>query len=175
MPFVTFFLVALFIIVVLGAAPSDTVRQTPSGIKLDDGFPTKIAFARDPDVSIWEITVKTVGYDGGEAIDTTNMHNQRYRTMAARALITLTESSIKFAYDPKFKGQIQNLLNQEGSITEHFPDGSKLSYYGYLRTVEFDDNAEGARPEGTATITPTNWDPVNRVEADPVLTEVVGT
>ena len=163
------------VLIIIGAAPVDTVRQTPSGIKLDDGFPTKIAFNRLPNVAIWEITVKPTGIDGGEAIETTNMHNLKWRTMAARKLVTLTESTIKFAYDPKIKQQIQSLINKEGSITEWFPDGSKLSYFGYLRTVDFDDNAEGTRPEGTATITPTNWDPVNRVEADPVLTEVAGT
>jgi len=157
-------------------APASTTRSTPSGKYLDDGYSTKIAFARDADVEFWEKTVKPPGYDGGDAIDTTTMHNVTYRTFAARALKTLTESSLNVAYDPAvYTSILNNLINQEGSITVHFPDGSKLDFYGYLRTFEPADNAEGEFPEATINITPTNWDPVNDVEAAPVLTSVSGT
>lgn len=157
------------------AAPTTTARQTPVGIKLDDGYSTKIAFARRPAVSFWEKTVQPPGMDGGDAIDTTTMHNTLWRTMSARALITLTESSTTVAYDPRVYTDILTLLNQEGSVTCHFPDGSKLDFYGYLKTFEPSDNTEGEQPEATVTIVPTNYDPVNRVEAAPVLTEVTGT
>jgi len=158
------------------AAPASTVRVTPVGIKLDDGFSTKIAFARDSNVSFWEKSVSPPGLDGGEAIETTTMHNLIYRTMASRALVTLTESSLTVAYDPNVYNDIlTNLINQEGSITVHFPDSSKLDFYGYLRTFEPSELSEGEQPEATVTITPTNFDPVNRVEAAPVLTSVAGT
>lgn len=158
------------------AAPADTTRGTPTGLRLDDGYSTKLAFARDPTICFWEKTVKPPGVDGGDAIDTTTMHNTTYRTMAARALITLTESSLTVAYDPNvYNTIITNLLNQEGAITVHFPDGSKLSFFGYLRTFEPNDCAEGEQPTATINITPTNYDPVNGVEAAPVLTSVAGT
>lgn len=157
------------------AAPASTVRATPAGIKLDDGFSTKIAFALDANVEFWEKTVKPPGLDGGDAIDTTNMHNVTYRTMAARALKTLTESTLTVFWDPQCYVSVLALVNAEGSITAHFPDGSKLDFYGFLRTFEPNEHTEGEPPEATISITPTNWDPANRVEAAPVLTSVAGT
>lgn len=154
----------------------DTTRQTPAGIKLDDGFSTKIAFERDPDVSFWEKTVQPPGYDGGDEIDTTTMHNVTYRTMSARRLKTLTEATVTVAYDPAVYTQIlNNLLNQEGSVTVHFSDGSKLSFFGYLKTFEPQECTEGEQPEAEITIVPTNADPVTGAETAPTVTSVAGT
>jgi hypothetical protein len=152
-----------------------TPRVTPGGIKLDDGYSTKITFAADTDVSLWEKTVKPPGIDGGDAIDTTTMHNTTYRTMASRALKTLTESSVKCAYDPDLYNQILALVNNETAITVTFPDGSTLAFWGYLRTFEPDDLTEGSQPEATVNISPTNVNPTTRAEEGPVLTSVAGT
>lgn len=157
------------------AAPAVTTRQTPSGIPLGDGFRSLKAFARDPDVSFWEKSNKPPGVDGGDAIDTTTMHNVTFRTMASRALYTLTESTCKAAFDPNLVNNIIQLINAEGAITDTFSDGSSISYFGFLKSVEFDDMVEGTQPEATITVVPTNWDPVNKVEAGPVLTSVSGT
>lgn len=157
------------------AAPGDTVRQTPAGIYLKNGYSTKVAFARAPSISLWERTAKPPGVEGGDGIDTTTMFNTTYRTMAARTLITLGESSFKAAYDPNVYNTILTLVNQEGAITHHFPDGSTLSYFGFLKGFEPDEMQEGTMPEATVSIVPTNYDPVAHVEADPVLTSVAGT
>ncbi len=158
------------------AAPATTARTDPAGIRLDDGFSSVIAFERDVDVSFWEKTTQPPGYDGGDAIETTTMHNTLWRTMSSRVLITLTEASCLVAYDPDvYNNILNNLINAEGSITIHFPDGSTLDFFGYLRTFEASDLEEGAQPEATVTIQPTNYDSVNSVEAAPVLTSVAGT
>lgn len=158
------------------AAPTTTARATPAGIKMDDGFSTVIAFSRDVDVSFWEKTVTPPGIDGGDAIETTTMHNDIWRTMAPRRLKTLTDASITVAYDPAVFTQIlDNLINQEGSITIHFPDGSTLDFYGYLKTFEPGENTEGEQPEATITIVPTNQDPTTGSEEPPILTSVAGT
>lgn len=160
---------------ILGLAPSTTVRQTPAGIMLNDGFSTKIAFQSDPDVSFWEKTVQPPGIDGGDAIEITTMHNTTWRTMVPRALKTLTEITGTAAYDPNVVNNVNSLINVNNDITVHFPDGSTLDFYGYLKSVEFGENTEGEQPELTYTIVPTNYDNVNRVEAGPVLTSVAGT
>jgi hypothetical protein len=157
------------------AAPATTARSTPLGIPLGDGYSTKIAFALDPDISFWEKTVAPGGWDGGDAIEATTMHNATYRTFRSRSLVTLNESSTTVAYDPDVYDEILAIINVEGSITVHFPDGSTLDFFGYLRTFEPSDNEEGTQPEATITIQPTNWDPANNVEQGPVLTEVSGT
>lgn len=141
-----------------------TARSTPVGVRLDDGFSTKIAFEANPDVSIWEKTVKPPGMDGGEAVPTSTMFNTSYRTFAPRTLKTLTPVSMTVAYDPRCYDQLLALINVKTSITVHFPDGSTLGFYGFLQNFEPNECAEGAQPEATCTITPTNTHPTTGAE-----------
>ncbi len=157
------------------AAPATTARVIPPGIKLLDGFSTVIAFAVDANINLWEIGVTPPGIDGGDAIEVTNMHNITWRTFEPRSLYTLSESSFTSFYDPEVYVSILLLVNVRGSVTTHFPDGSTLDYYGYLRVFEPQEIVEGDTPQANVTIQPTNWDPVNNVEAAPVMTEVAGT
>lgn len=157
------------------AAPTPTTRSTPVGIKLDDGFSSKITFAADPDISFWEKTLQPPGVDGGDAVETTTMHNVTYRTMGPRQLKTLTNSSSVVAYDPAVLTQIIALINVRTTITVTFPDGSTWAYYGFLKSFEPSDLQEGEQPEATVEIVPTNFDPTNKVEAGPALASVAGT
>jgi hypothetical protein len=158
------------------AAPATTARLTPAGIYLDDGYQTLIATAADTNVSFWEKTVQPPGLDGGDAIDTTNMHNTVWRTMRARALKTLTEFTVLAGWDPDvYNNIIDNLLNVESDYTVNFPDGSTLDFFAYMRVFAPAELAEGVQPEATITFQPTNYDPTNDVEASPVLTSVAGT
>ncbi len=157
---------------IIMAAPATTVRQTPAGIALKEGMHTKYAFASDPDISFWEKTTKPPTIDGGEAIDQTTQHNVTAKVQRSRVLLNYTPITFKATYDPAVITQIRALCNVEGAITESFPDGSTLDYFGFLQKAEFDELAEGVLPECTITIVPTNWDPVNNVESLPVLTSV---
>lgn len=157
------------------AAPTPTTRATPAGIMLDDGHSTKITIAADTDISFWERTVQPPGIDGGDAIDQTTMHSVTWRIMRARALKTLTECQATVGYDPNVYNNLLPIINLETTITITFPDLSTLAFYGFLKSFEPTDNTEGEVPEATITITPTNFDPTNKVEAGPVLTSVAGT
>jgi len=157
-------------------APTASTRLTPTGIKLPDGYQSLITFSRDRDVSFWEKTVKPPGLDGGDAIDTTTMHNVLYRTFTSRSLQTMTDAATTVAYDPAVFSQIlTNLVNQPGVVTVAYPDGSTLAFYGYLRSFEPNELSEGAQPEASVTITCTNQDPVTGAEEAAVLTSVAGT
>lgn len=155
-------------------APSATTRQSPAGIKLDDGFSSKITFACDPDISFWEKSVTPPGIEGGDPVDTTTMHNSTWRTMAPRALRTMEAASASAAYDPAVYDQIVAIVNVETVITITFPDGSTLAFWGYLKTFTPGELVEGTQPECTLSIQPTNQD-VQGVEQAPVLVEVPGT
>lgn len=157
------------------AAPAAGSRLTPVGIKLDDGFSTKIAFAADSDISFWEKTVQPPGMDGGAAVETTTMFNAVWRTMHPRSLRTMTESSLKAAYDPDLYNQIVSIINKKTTVTVHFPDGSTLAFYGYLAKFAPDALEEGKQAEATITIQPTNQDPTTGAEEAPVLVSVAGT
>lgn len=157
------------------AAPTATTRPAPGGRILRDGFSTKISFSRDTDVSLWEKTVTPPGLDGEDAIDISTMHNTDWRTFHPRSLMTMTEMSCTVGYDPACYTQLIELINAPGSITVIFPDGTTLAFYGYLRTFEPSENTEGEMPEADITIQCTNFDPINSVEAAPVITSVAGT
>jgi hypothetical protein len=157
------------------ANPTITARSAPSGKKLRDGFRSLVAFARDPDVSLWERSVKAPGVSGGDPIDQTTMHNDDVMTKAPQSLIEWTNGSMVCGYDPAVLGQILQLVNKEGSITVHWPDGSTLAFYGYLGTFDVQEKSKGAMPLANCEIVVTNWDPVNDVEVKPLLTSVAGT
>lgn len=133
-----------------------TARSTPSGDLLEDGYQSLIAFAADADISLWEKSVQPPGIEGGDEIDITTMHNVTWRTRAARSLKTLTNSSITVAYDPAVYTQILALINVNGWITVHFPDGSTLDFVGYLKNFTPNELSEGAQPEASCEIVPTN-------------------
>lgn len=155
--------------------PAPGARSTPAGLKLEDGFSTKITVALDPAISFWEKSVKPPGFDGGDAIETTTMHNIKLRTMAPRQLKTLTQMTTTAAYDPNVLNQVYSIINRKTTITVRFPDGSTLAFFGYIKSFEPNDMSEGNFPEATVTIVPTNVDPTTGAEADPVLTSVAGT
>jgi len=156
------------------AAPTPTVRQTPGGIKLDDGFSTKYTFAADPDLEIWEKSVTPPGYDGGDAIDTSTMWNTKLRTFNPRKLMTMTEGSFEGAYDPTCYTSILALINVETTVTVTFPDGSTVAFFGYLKTFKPNACEDGTQPTAACTIQPTNQDS-SGAEQDPVVTSVAGT
>lgn len=156
-------------------APSVTARTTPTGIKLDDGYQTLVAFAADPDICFWEKSVTPPGMDGGDPVDTTTMLNETYRTRSPRALVTMTECQLTAAYDPNLYTTILLLLNVETSITVHFPDGSTVAFYGFLQKFSPKAHTEGAQPEADITIVPTNQDPTTGAETPPAIANVAGT
>jgi len=133
-----------------------TSRGTPVGTKLGDGYQCLIAFAQDADVSLWEKAVTPPGIDGGDAVETSTMHNTTYRTKAARQLKELTDASFTAAYDPAVYDQIVALINVEGWITIHFPDGSTLDFMGYLKSFAPGEIVEGSQPEAECEIVCTN-------------------
>lgn len=133
-----------------------TNRSTPSGEFLRDGYQALVAFNLAPTVAFWEKTVTPPGVSGGEPIDITNQHNTEWRMSAARSLRTLTPMTVTAAWDPALYDDVLTLLNQNGWITVHFPDGSSVDFVGYLKDFVPGQVVEGAQPEITITVVPTN-------------------
>lgn len=156
------------------AAPVATVRGTPGGIKLKDGYSTKITVASNATIEFWEKMVTPVGYDAGNKIPQSTMHNTRYRTYAMPSLIDVTESTIKVAYDPLWHTSVLNVLGKLETITETFPDGSTLAYFGSIKSFVPDAHEEGKQPEATIVIVALNVDSSGAEQA-PVLVNVAGT
>jgi hypothetical protein len=156
-------------------APTPTARGTPAGIRIDDGFSTKITFGSKPTLSVWEKTVKPPGVDGGDAINATTMHSAVWRTMRPRHLKTMTDCQATVAYDPSVMSDIRDQCNVEQVFTLTFPDGSTDAFYGYMKSFEPSNNSEGEQPEATITIIVTNYDATVHAEQGPVFGSVAGT
>ena len=156
------------------AAPVATVRQTPAGKKLQDGYQCLITFEADPDVALWEKSIQPPGFDGGEKIDQTTMHNTEFKTFSPQTLIEVTDSQTTAAFDPRVYTQIRLLINVETTITITFPNGDTLAFFGYLQKFEVNEMSQGEQPEATVTIVATNKDSLG-IEQAPVLTEFAGT
>ncbi len=157
------------------AAPNPTPRLAPTGAKLKDGFSALITFGQATAIAFWEKGVTPPGIDGGDAIEQTTMHNVAWRTFSPRSLKTLTPCQSTVAYDPAVIAAIEAAINREDTITVEFSDGTAIAFYGFLKSFQPGDLKEGAQPEATIQIVPTNQDPNTGAEAGPVYDATPGT
>lgn len=140
--------------------------------RLTDGHPTRIYFDLAPTIKLWEKAVTPPGIDGGGENDTTVMDNSRWRTRQPKHLITLTEMTATCAYDPEIYDSILSIINVNQLITVEFPDGSTLTFYGWLNSFTPSENTtEGEQPTAEVSIIPSNQDDDgNEVNPDYVAT-----
>jgi hypothetical protein len=135
------------------AAPAPTVRQTPSGVKLRNGYRTLITFSIYPEMEFWEKDVTPTGFDGGDKIDQTTMWNTRMRTYSPRALVEQTDCTLTVAYDPLMYNRAQFLINIPMTITTTFSDGSTYAAYGWMKSFEPTEHVtDGEQPEAEMVI-----------------------
>ncbi len=156
-------------------APSPSVRQTPSGRHLGDGYKTLITFAVAPAAAYWEKSVTPPGLDGGDPIDTTTQQNVRFRTKHPRRLIDLTPTKMSALYDPVLYSTFLAIINVKTTITITFPDHSTLAAYGYLKSFVPSGLEDGAVPMAEADVVFTNEDPTLCTEEAPTYTAGGGT
>lgn len=141
--------------------------------RIDDGHGTKITFANQPSgtgpgITFWEKEVTPPGLDGGGENDTTTMRNTVYRTKAPKQLVTLTEMSCSVSYDPNFYDDILAMLNTNQQIEVEFPDGTTLTFWGWLDKFVPGNLVEGQQPTADITIVPSNQND-SGVETAPVV------
>lgn len=143
-----------------------------NSIRLDDGFSTIITLANIPTVHIYEKEVTPPGISGGGAIDTTTMRNTKWRSMAPKALKTLTDMTAVVAFSTDAIPVIMSQTNIKQQITVTFPDGSSLSFYGWMDEFTLGKFSEGDQPTATIKIVPSNINPLTGLESAP---DYVGT
>lgn len=113
---------------------------------LDDGYSTIISFSENPDVKLYEKSMKPPGFDGGGPIDTTTMRNNKLRTNAPKKLITTTAGNYTAAYDPMVYADLLDMINVKQQITITYPNGVTTTFWGWLNTVEPNEINEGEQP-----------------------------
>lgn len=157
------------------AAPTPTVRTLPTGTKPPEGFPVLVTLSLNPGIWFWEKVSKPLAYDMGEPIDQTTQFNIAFMTKASRALIDTPMLHSKGTYDPDIYLQIKTMMGKAQTITHKFPNGATICFYGYVAKFDPEDTEIGKQPEADISYVPTNWDPVNQVEAGPAYATNHGT
>lgn len=123
---------------------------------LPDGFSTIISFGLQSSVKFKEKEVQPPGFDGGGSNPTSTMRNTRYRTFAPKRLMTVTECTLKVAYDPAVLPEIIGMLQANQQLTTTHADGSSWVWYGWLESFKPDSVKEGVQPEATVVLIPSN-------------------
>jgi hypothetical protein len=157
------------------AAPAPTVRQTPVGAMLTDGYQSLVTCALDPDISLWEKEVTPPGIEADEFQDVSTQQSVRWRTKGPRRLLTLGDLTFTAQYHPGVYTQIRAIAGVNTTWTVLFPDYSTIAFYGALKSFMPGGLSDGGIPEATVTITPTNLDPTTCTEEGFVYTAGGGT
>lgn len=129
-----------------------------------DGYQTKIIFtsaslSSAEEALQFEIKELTPpGVSGGGGIDITTMSNETWRTMAAKALKTLTPLSMVIAYDTELYDGMIDMCNDNQEIFVDFPDDSRLTFWGFVDEFLPNAQVEGEQPTANVTVIPTNYD-----------------
>lgn len=155
-------------------AATPTARGTPTGIKLRDGFSSKITLSGNTTINFWEKSVTPPGMDGGPPVEQTTMFNETRVTKAPQVLYDMTDGAAKVAYDPAVYTQIISIINQPITITQTWRDGTTLADYGYLQSFKPDPLERGKQPEASVVIVYTGQD-TSGTEWAPTITSVSGS
>ena len=127
--------------------------------RLDDGFSTTVTFSGGTSgvtLLLYEKEVTPPSLVGGGPNDITTMRNNVYRTQSPKKLISLGPSSFVASYDPAVYDEIIAMINDNQSIVVTFPDGSTLTFWGWIDEFVPGALVEGEQPTATVTIMPSN-------------------
>ena len=155
------------------AAP--TARQDPGGIYLKNGWKSLITLASLPTLEIWEINMAAPGIDGGEPIDITTQHTDTLVQREPNSLIDITPFDVECAFDPIIYTRALTYINKKDTITDRFPDGTTLAFYGWFQRFSSPRLSRGVLPTMTLTVCPANAHPTTGAEEAFTLTNVSGT
>lgn len=146
------------------AVPSPVARQDPIQEKLKNGYRALITPHDDPNISFYEIETGLPGLMGPPLINTSTQHNDTVQTFAPGALVTMEEFTCRVAYNPILYDEIIAMLNDEQALTNTFPNGGTLTYWGVIRGFKPDGLVNGTFPTAALTVGCTNVNPSTGAE-----------
>jgi hypothetical protein len=155
--------------------PAVTALRVPAGRFLELGKQILVTIKGDGTsyntIGLWEQTVTPMSLSGGDKVNIGNQYNTKYETFVPQRLITVGPMQMTVQYDPAAIDDITQAINDNTTITIHFPNGDRLAYYGYLKEFTPGEVARNGNPTATVVIEATMWDPVNFVESDFAISE----
>jgi hypothetical protein len=150
--------------------PAATALRVPAGRFLEVGKQILVTIKGDGTsyntIGLWEVSVTPVALSGGDKVNIGNQYNSRYETFVPQKLITVGDMQMTVQYDPDAYDEISQAINDNTTITIHWPNGDRLAFYGFLKDFTPGEVSRTGNPTATAVISATMFDPVNFVEAD---------
>ena len=160
------------------AAPTHTAITTKAsigGVHIPRGFSSVFVFNRLPTAVFYTQSIKP-GKTMGVKISQSTMLNLTVKTNLPGKLIEHDDVTVTATYDPTLKSQIiSTLMQQNGSCTQYWPDGTYEDFYGFMYEADWAELKIDELPLVTFKIAYSNWDPANNIEVAPVLVNVTGT
>lgn len=128
---------------------------------MKDGYSTTITLANlDSSAFIAVLEEKSLtppGVDGGDAIDTTTMRNNNYKTKAAQSLKEMLNASFTAAYNPEAYNDIVGEINVVQKITVSFPGSlGEIVFWGFVKSFTPNEHTPGEQPTAEIEIVPTS-------------------
>ena len=143
--------------------------------RLEDGQNTVIAFGSYPTALIYAKTVAPPGIIGegldGEKgwLETTSNENTAWRTFIPKKFKALSPCVLVAAYNPTVYSTIVSMAQINQLITITFPDGTVITFYGWLGHFVPQPIEKGEQPTAEIIIYPSNLNG-SEVETGPTVT-----
>lgn len=157
------------------AAPTVTAVGVPLGRKLRRAYKTRFALGVLPTFSLFDFAITPGEWTIGQPIPQSTFLNTRYMTWAPQALIDIGPFIIRGQFDPDvFKtAQLPTIIGAETAATHHWVGFGQLAMFGFVTNAAFTEAAVNSNdpPMITLGFKPSNYDPVNNVEAGPAFTD----
>jgi len=107
---------------------------------LTEGYQTLIAFSQLPNVPFRERTVTPPQLDAAGLIDVTTMRSQILRQKQPKKLLDTSTMSCEIQWDPVVYSTVgdvtKRVLGKVGGSQIEFPDGSQISFYGWIASFK---------------------------------------
>lgn len=107
-------------------------------------------------MSLCNVSLGSVGFEGGDPIDTTCLTNIAYITKQPQALVEVPDITFTCDYHPDHLASVKTEINVNQAITIQFPGLGTLTFWGYLRSYSPAEAGRGEAWRASGTIVVTN-------------------
>lgn len=159
------------------AAPTPNTNRTTnaSARMIGEGYQVLIVLDGDPDIEFEEQEVTPPSLMMDEFIDRTTNHNAAVRTKQPSSLYDVGPITATVTYDAMVLNSIKAIIGVNTTCTVVFPNGDAWACYAALKEFKPAAMVRGQQPKAEVVIVPTNMDPSDCSEAEPVFLAGAGT
>jgi len=109
------------------------------------------------DMVMCNVSLGSLGFDGGDPIDNTCLTNTDFITKQPQALIEIPDFSFTCDYHPNHMAAVQTEINLNQSITLTFPALGFYTFWGYLKSYTPNEASRGEAWRASCSVVVTNY------------------